>query len=574
MVAFRKVLPVLALVVMMAAVASAQNATFQCAANAGVPPMIRAEGFAEPVGDLTLNCTGGPVTTEPMYVNVQIFLSNTSVTSNILSSGKSEALLMIDDPAGASQCLGSPNTQAGTPCSPANVWEGEPVPGQPSSIIWRGIPIVPPGTAGVTRVIRITNIRANATQIPYSTYVPGTISEFISITGATSVPVGNQPQTVAFVLPSLTVSTGSATGKQCTAPAETASITFKENFPSAFRKLSIGADQSTIGVNYVTENMLTNSTVLLGVGVASYGTRFIVNFKNVQNGVEVSVPNSVQSSAGDGMYAVLAAGAKADGTSGSLKLYTDSGTSPVSISGGTGFAVYEVVASGANYNGLSDYDAFRITVSFNWPTNAVGENKPALGVSLLNGGYAPFYDVTATPEAASASALLPEPRFKLNFTEGTMLTISACRTVLLFPFITNQIGFDTGIVIANTSSDPLLNNTGRQQQGACTLYYYGSTTGGGAAPAAQTTQAVPTGQQLVFTLSGGGNYGAQGAPGFQGYMFALCNFQFAHGYAFVTKMGAVDIAHGYLALVVPDRTRLAQPFSLGAAVNDGEQLGY
>jgi hypothetical protein len=56
-------------------------------------------------------------------------------------------------------------------------------------------------------------------------------------------------------------------------------------------------------------------------------------------------------------------------------------------------------------------------------------------------------------------------------------------------------------------------------------------------------------------------------------MFAICNFQFAHGYAFVTRMGAVDIAHGYLALVVPDRDRLAQPFS-NSLVNEGEQLGY
>ncbi len=172
------------------------------------------------------------------------------------------------------------------------------------------------------------------------------------------------------------------------------------------------------------------------------------------------------------------------------------------------------------------------------------------------------------------SSSAPEPRFKEKLVEGDALVISACRTILLFPYITNQIGFDTGIVIANTSSDPLSGNSARQQQGACTLYYYGGTTGGGAAPSAQTTDIIPTGQQLTFTLSGGGNYAAPGAPGFQGYMFALCNFQFAHGYAFVTKMGAVDIAHGYLALVVPDRSRLAQAFSNNDEVNEGEQLGY
>ncbi len=574
MVAFRKVLPVLALVVMMAAVASAQNATFQCAANAGVPPLIRAEGLAEPVGDLTLNCTGGNPATL-YYVNVQIFLS-TNVTSNILSGGNAEALLMIDDPAPGNQCLGSPLSQATTTpaaaCSGgvANMWLGEKVNSSPNSVLWRGVPIVPPGTQ--TRVIRIANVRANATGVPSGSYVPGTITEYISITGATSVPVANQPQTVAFVQQSMTVSTSSASGKQCVSAADdvnakTASITFTENFPSAFRKkVEDGTEQSTPGYNYVTESMFTNSAVVGAAGLANQGTRFIVRFTNVQNGVSISVPNSVKSSS---MYAVIVALANADGTSGNPGAYSDTtGSTPVSISGGAGYAVYEVVGTGANINGLIETQAFTIPFTFSWPTNAVGENKPALGTSQVAGGYGPISTVI------TMSSTAPEPRFKESFTQGDMLTISACRTILLFPFITNQASFDTGIVVSNTSSDPLDGNTGRQQQGACTLYYYGSTTGGGAAPAAQTTQVVPTGAQLVFTLSGGGNYGAPGAPGFQGYMFALCNFQFAHGYAFVTKMGAVDIAHGYLALVVPDRTRLAQAFSNADAINDGEQLAY
>ncbi|MCE5311053.1 MAG: hypothetical protein LLG20_25730, partial [Acidobacteriales bacterium] len=582
-VAFRKVLPVLALVVMMAAVASAQNATFQCAANAGVPPLIRAEGLAEPVGDLTLNCTGGDPN-QVYYVNVQIFLS-TNVTSNILAKdgAVSEALLMIDDPQPGNQCLGLPLSQdsntAGCGVGKANIWEGEKVSSSPNSVLWRGIPIVPSGTQ--TRVIRIANIRANATGVPSGSYVPGTITEYISITGATSVPVANQPQTVAFVQQSLAVSISGASGKQCTKPGEkdVAKITFTENFPSAFRKVIetdnslVAVEQNIPGYNYVTESMFTNSAVFAGVGVANQGTRFIVKFTNVQNGVTVSVPEVVVSggSSTPSLNAYLVTGnVKADGSGGSpINPAADAdSTEAVSISGGAGFAVYEVVGTGNGKNGLIDTDKFAITVTFDWPIDAVGENKPALGTSQIAGGYGPISTVTQMDWAA------PEPRFKESFTQGDMLTISACRTILLFPFITNQVGFDTGIVIANTSSDPLAGNTGRQQQGACTMYYYGTTSGGGAAPAAQTSQVVPTGAQLVFTLSGGGNLGATGAPGFQGYMFALCNFQFAHGYAFVTKMGAVDIAHGYLALVVPDRTRVAQAFSNVAAVNDGEQLGY
>ncbi len=56
---------VVALLLGMGTSASAQginNAAFACTANAGVPPIVRAEGITELVGDLILNCTGGTFT--------------------------------------------------------------------------------------------------------------------------------------------------------------------------------------------------------------------------------------------------------------------------------------------------------------------------------------------------------------------------------------------------------------------------------------------------------------------------------------------------------------------------------
>ena len=40
------------------------------------------------------------------------------------------------------------------------------------------------------------------------------------------------------------------------------------------------------------------------------------------------------------------------------------------------------------------------------------------------------------------------------------------------------------------------------------------------------------------------------APNFEGYMIAVCNFQLAHGYAFISDLGAQKLAHGYLALIL------------------------
>jgi hypothetical protein len=102
---FRKWIYALAVVALLAGFtvpASAQNPPFVCATNAGTPPIVRAEGFTELVGDLQLNCTGGTPTAAGIsvpQVNVQIFL-NTNVTSRILNASPSfnEALLIIDEP--------------------------------------------------------------------------------------------------------------------------------------------------------------------------------------------------------------------------------------------------------------------------------------------------------------------------------------------------------------------------------------------------------------------------------------------------------------------------------------------
>ena len=44
------------------------------------------------------------------------------------------------------------------------------------------------------------------------------------------------------------------------------------------------------------------------------------------------------------------------------------------------------------------------------------------------------------------------------------------------------------------------------------------------------------------------------AQNFEGYMIAVCNFQMAHGYSFVSDTGAQKLAHGSMALVLPGNT--------------------
>jgi len=149
-------------------------------------------------------------------------------------------------------------------------------------------------------------------------------------------------------------------------------------------------------------------------------------------------------------------------------------------------------------------------------------------------------------------------------------------------------GFDTGIAIANTSQDPgaTFGFGATPQQGVVQFFYYGTGNNGAAPPASQTSAVVPAGQVLTYVLSSGG--GAIGnnangldnrANGFQGYIIAQCNFQFAHGFAFITNLQAVNGGQGgqtsYLASVIPDVNQAPRSASPAAAAGagTGETLG-
>jgi hypothetical protein len=186
-----------------------------------------------------------------------------------------------------------------------------------------------------------------------------------------------------------------------------------------------------------------------------------------------------------------------------------------------------------------DVASFAVAVAYR------SSNNPALGTATVNGSFAPI----DTTNKMSSTAVIPH--FADQSTPNNSFSINTCLTTILFPFTTNQGGFDTGFAIANTSSDPFGTSP---QTGNCELDYYGATTGGGAAPSKQTTTTpVAGGQTLVFTLSSGGTNGIAATPGFQGYVIAICNFRYAHGFAFISDVGAQKLAQGYLGLILNPR---------------------
>jgi hypothetical protein len=193
-------------------------------------------------------------------------------------------------------------------------------------------------------------------------------------------------------------------------------------------------------------------------------------------------------------------------------------------------------------------------------------------VATVLGSFAPFYSSAA---ARLPSATLPVPRFTtLPAQPLNLYQINKCSCNLLFPFVTTLAGFDTGIAIANTSQDPgpLQGFFATPQAGTITFYYYGiGTPTGGAAPQPQTSALVNAGQVLTYDVfSGGGAIGASPngldnrASSFQGYIIAQSQFQYCHGFAFISTLGnpSGGVSEGYLGIVL-DRPGLIRTLQAG-----------
>ena len=566
MVAFKKVAALLALLVVTgigSGVAQAQlTGLVTCSATA-VPPVVRAEGIAELVGDIVLVCQANdafPPASE-FLVNVSVSL-NVNVTNNINfgdGSNVTDSVLIINennctDPGPLGNVIVS---RGGTGCGAPNPFIQNPQHGTLAAdnrLEWNEvhfpypgaqIPEAAPGTFyPFPTTLRISSVRANASQlgVPNAATFPSTqITAFLSITGPTTISITNNVLNVAVpILGLITSGSGSLDGLQCIDSQGTAGIRLREGFATAFKTQGVPTFQ-TGQTQWESGYWAPGSN---NGGGASQGTRFLIRFFNIPEGVDISVPKIIDNEAGshpltgDGLRLQWVSGADANGAGGTVSDASDSLS--IGLSGGFGSVTYEVV----------DNDPFRIEqidvpIGVSYSADTVND-LPAIGSGQVSASFAPLSTIVR------ASSPAPEPRFlEDTATPRTFITIARCTTTLLFPFVTNQAGFDTGMAISNTSSDWLGTDP---QTGACTIHYHGATTGGGAAPPEQTSTPIAGGEQLIFTLSGGNNaQNITGGPEFQGYIIAVCEFQYAHGFAFITDGfgGIPALAQGYLALVIP-----------------------
>jgi hypothetical protein len=116
-------------------------------------------------------------------------------------------------------------------------------------------------------------------------------------------------------------------------------------------------------------------------------------------------------------------------------------------------------------------------------------------------------------------------------------------TRLLFPFVVNLDGVDTGLTISNTTANPFGTAA---QSGTCTINFYGTS--------------APSSPFTTPTINAGATYTTAAstiAPGFQGYAIATCNFGLGEGIQDLISSGKLPGSY-ISAKVLPLQTPLGQ----------------
>jgi hypothetical protein len=519
---------------------------------------------------------------------------------------------------------------AGVCSAVPNVFQG--VVANTNQVVFNGVPVLAPATAGYARYFRITNLRANVSALGG----PGlatlaTVNAFISVSGTNPIGFLSSPSVqLGSVQTGLsgqirqTSNGGTSTGStnslnylQCnsvgsssgTAPSTGnnsagAILRYSELFATSFKvrntslvagvvtpTLSPGLSQVIPGQPYAGSESGLEVSIPGSVqpaGLADFGTRLRAVFNNIPAGVSVWVTTTNIVGSGMGTNVALTA-ATTFGTNNSLftfpfntvavgtpeavlvasevapdfnggvpfvnpTTYLNSGTLglyQVPINNGVGEAVWEVVSENPIASDTMDFGVF-----FTYVANQ-NTGTPPVGTGTVDMSFAPAPNTTGlatTFSAASggtASSTLPVPRFT-DFNNvpspNKIVIVSLCQTTILLPFITNEGGLETGIAVANTTTDTFGTSP---QSGTCAMTFYGDTAGPTSTTAPCTTAGsclggapVATGKVFAATLT------SILGSSFQGYAIITCNFQYAHAFTFISDTHATQLAMGYLGLVM------------------------
>jgi len=372
--------------------------------------------------------------------------------------------------------------------------------------------------------LEVSQVRMNVNALgSATTTVTATLS------GTSSAPITNpitftqsQVGVSSIVNPSVVGSIpsgGSAAAIQtCAVPTgNTFSVKVAENYPAAFTSL-------------------TDEMGFSSLGTIANGSLVNIVINNLPSGL------AVQAFPSNSFTYV--------GPSGNFALTLLSGTPAYQVSTGSALT-FTVAITG---DSTSAVESFTVPFGIGLPNS---KNTALSGSVGTLPSIGTIVTTTATVSLGPTSGIVS---FATNNEGGgTVATISDCVTNLMFPYVTNQNGYDTSFSVANTTNDDLAFGAGAgatTQSGSCTLSLWPTmdTTLSSASPlgtASQyTTPTIPSGSVYAFSQS------STSFSGQTGYIIAVCRFLNAHGFAFLTngfaQAAGPQLSHGYLGLILPN----------------------
>lgn len=469
----------------------------------------------------------------------------------------------------------------------------------------------------VSRVFRITGVRVNPngqSAITATVAQPVTnaadISTFNTL-ASPNVPVASvvTSLTTSVVPNALTVCVQTAltpVANQPQIPASASYLKFGQNFNGAFKTRvvaidNVAADNATLtgpalqltsapvnGKYPLSGGAFSNANSESGIlipipgavptavaGLATSGTRlkavfanldttgstkYYVSLNNIADFNDPVAANKTPATAGDSTaapFAVLQTQANgetsADGVTNMYASSTDTAGNvaigaravPViqlNVVSGKAEAVWEIT----NTAGAADASTYTFAVYAVFAANQLNP-APATAATVVL-GYAPTNGTAATSPVGVTTTWIPR-YVAPPAAPQPLLSLLPCRTTLLFPFLSSMLvsansSWATGIAIENTGSDPLTTVGGT---GTCTLNFYGA-----GAPPTITVGPIAPGTGYTFLSSDPGNTGVANSN-WTGYAFAVCNFNYAHGFVFIED-NTRSMAMGYLAEVLNQQT--------------------
>ena len=473
-------LAVLCLLFMGSGVAQAQ----ECFAFPSGANTVRAEGMTEAVGSIQLQCRAQDIFGQPP-IGAKAVISitlNTQITNATDDEGDMVMGLTytdgdVDNPGDPALGNAGDYTGAGKEVLSDG---GTTITWTISTNVSDGI-LFPDSMTGST--VTIGGIMANASALGDGEDVTAEVS-------VNGVMIKHSPIKLADVTTGLDITVTSVTGLQCESGEEMATIKFVEGFASAIRD----TDSLVVAFRGIPEGV-TVTPSMMGTGMA----------------LDMADPDATPPVIAGGDLAPLTLM-----TEGEMSGLDEDGNVALSVAR-AGQIVYTFNDEDADSPALEGTDPMKakewneLGITFTWKAG-----EPTLNTGSVTVSYHPVTDdVTKRPRFVSGPT-------------NDVIEIEDCTTTLLFPYVVSTQGYDTGLVITNTSDG----------KGYCTIQY---NSGSDDDPDdMMTPEQVAGGGQWVKLLSAI-------AAEFQGYITASCEFRDAHGFAFITD-GEATLAQGYLAV--------------------------